>query len=142
MTRIELRDLRDQDRDAAYAALRESASAWPRAAVADRAAFDAWIDADTTVARAIVAADAVIGVAATLDIDGDREALIAVTRDAPREAAGEALRLLTGREPERPLYACVAADDDPSHEMLAGLGFVEHARDGDDLVYVLPPTLE
>ena len=142
MTRIELRDLRDDDRDAAYSALRASASTWPRAQVADRAAFDAWVDTDRVTARAIVDGGVVVGVAATLDIAGDREALIAVLPETPRESATEALRLLTLAEPERPLYACVAADDDPSHAALARWGFVENGRDGADIVYVLPPTLE
>jgi len=142
MTRIELRDLRDDDRDAAYAAVRASASTWPRGQVADRAAFDAWVDTDRVRARTIVDGDAVVGLAATLDVDGEREALLALSPDASRESATEALRLLTLAEPERPLYACVAADDDPSHVTLARLGFVEHGRDGADIVYVLPPTLE
>lgn len=142
MTRIELRDLRDDDRDAAYAAVRASASTWPRGQVDDRAAFDAWVDADRVTARSIVDGDEVVGLAATLDVDGDREALLAVSPDTSRKSATEALRLLTLAEPERPLYACVAASDDPSHAALARLGFVEHGRDGADIVYVLPPTLE
>lgn len=142
MTRIELRDLRDDDRDAAYAAVRASASTWPRGQVADRAAFDSWVDATGVTARAIVDDDEVVGLAATLDVDGDREALLALTPDSSRGSATEALRLLTIAEPERPLYACVADDDDPSHDTLARLGFVEHGRDGADIVYVLPPTLE
>ncbi|MFS0792455.1 hypothetical protein [Microbacterium sp. 1P10AE] len=142
MTRIELRDLSDDDRDAAYRAVRASASTWPRGRVADRAAFDAWVDGEGVTARAIVDGEDVVGLAATLDIDGDREALLAVTPDTSRESATEALRLLTLAEAERPLYACVAADDDPSHDTLAQLGFVEYERDGADIVYVLPPTLE
>lgn len=142
MTRIELRDLRDDDRDTAYAALRASASTWPRGQVEDRTAFDAWVNDDRVTARAIVDGATVVGLAATLDVDGDREALLAISPETPREAATEALRLLTLAEAERPLYACVAADDDPAHETLARLGFVEHARDGADIVYVLPPTLE
>ena len=142
MTRIELRDLRDDDRDAAFAALQASASTWPRGQVTDRAAFDAWVDADRVTARTIVNGDDIVGLAATLDVDGEREALLALSPETPRESATEALRLLTLAEPERPLYACVAADDDPPHDTLAGLGFVEHGRDGADIVYVLPPTLE
>lgn len=142
MTLIELRDLRDDDRDAAYAAVRASASSWPRGAFADRGAFDEWVDGDLVTARAIVDGDEVVGLAATLDVDGDREALLAVSPRTTRESATEALRLLTALEPERPLYACVAADDDPFHAALAHLGFVEHKRDGADIVYVLPPTLE
>lgn len=142
MTRIELRDLRDDDRDAAYAAVRSSASSWPRGSFADRGAFDEWVDGELVTARAIVDGDEVVGLAATLDVDGDREALLAMTPRTTRESATEALRLLAALEPERPLYACVAADDDPFHAALAHLGFVEHERDGADIVYVLPPTLE
>jgi hypothetical protein len=53
----------------------------------------------------------------------------------------EALRQLVAREADRPLYVHVAGDHD-AHDELARLGFVEHGRDGDDVVYVLPPTLE
>jgi len=142
MAHIELHDLTDDDRDAAYAAVRDSASSWPRAALGDRATFDAWVTEERVTARTVSADDAVVGLAATLDVDGDREVLLAIAPDAAGDAATEALRLLTVLEPERPLYACVAADDDPSHAVLAGLGFVEHTRDDDDIVYVLPPTLE
>jgi len=100
------------------------------------------VDADRVTARTIVDGDEVAGLAVTLDVDGEREALLAVSPETSRESATEALRLLTLAEPERPLYACVAADDDPSHDTLARLGFVEHGRDGADIVYVLPPTLE
>ncbi|WP_295786777.1 hypothetical protein [uncultured Microbacterium sp.] len=58
--------------------------------------------------------------------------------DAP---TSEALRQLIAREAERPLYIH-AAGDHPAHEELVRLGFVEHGRDGDGVVYVLPPTLE
>lgn len=53
----------------------------------------------------------------------------------------EALRRLIAREAERPLSVRVPADH-PAHEELVRLGFVEHGRDGDGVVYVLPPTLE
>ncbi|WP_457832964.1 hypothetical protein, partial [Staphylococcus aureus] len=84
----------------AYAAVRASASTWPRGQVADRAAFDAWVDTDRVTARTIVDGDEVVGLAATLDVDGDREALLAVSPDTSRESATEALRLLTLAEPE------------------------------------------
>ncbi|KTS62326.1 MULTISPECIES: GNAT family N-acetyltransferase [Microbacterium] len=142
MAHIDLRELTDDDRDAAFAAVRDSASSWPRATIENREAFDAWVAEDRVAARAVVADGAIVGLAATLDVDDDREILLAVTPDAVEGVATEALRLLTVLEPERPLYACLAADDDPSHAVLAGLGFVEDSRDGDDIVYVLPPTLE
>ncbi|MFV9423875.1 GNAT family N-acetyltransferase [Microbacterium sp. S1037] len=142
MAHIDLRELTDDDRDAAFAAVRDSASSWPRATIENREAFDAWVAEDRVAARAVVADGAIVGLAATLDVDDDREILLAVTPGAVEGVATEALRLLTVLEPERPLYACLAADDDPSHAVLAGLGFVEDSRDGDDIVYVLPPTLE
>ncbi|KTS06910.1 GNAT family N-acetyltransferase [Microbacterium testaceum] len=142
MAHIDLRELTADDRDTAFAAVRDSASSWPRATIENREAFDAWVAEDRVAARAVVADGAIVGLAATLDVDDDREILLAVTPDAVEGVATEALRLLTVLEPERPLYACLAADDDPSHAVLAGLGFVEDSRDGDDIVYVLPPTLE
>ncbi|KQR26282.1 hypothetical protein [Microbacterium sp. Leaf151] len=142
MPNIELRDLHDDDRDAVFSAVHASGSAWPRATFDDRPSFDAWTDRTDVVALAIVQDASVVGIAAALDVDGDREVLLAVAPDTEGDASTEALRLLTTREADRPLYACVAASDDPSHDVLARIGFVEHRRDGDDVVYVLPPTLE
>ncbi|MDQ1138430.1 hypothetical protein QE410_003229 [Microbacterium sp. SORGH_AS 1204] len=142
MPHIELRDLHDDDRDTAFSAARASGSAWPRAAFDDRPSFDAWAARADVVAQAIVEDAAVVGVAAAMDVEGDREILLAVSPNADADAPTEALRLLTAREAERPLYACVAASDHPAHDVLARIGFVEHARDGADVVYVLPPTLE
>lgn len=136
MPHIELRDLAPDTTDAAFQAVRSSSSAW------SRARFDAWLADDAVSAHAIVQDDSVVGVAAAMDVDGDREVLLAVRPDADPEAPTEALRMVTVHEAERPLYACVAADDEPSHDVLARLGFVEHGRDGADVVYVLPPTLE
>ncbi len=142
MPHIGLRALVDDDRDAAFSAARASASSWPRAVFGDRASFDAWSVRADVVTRAIVEGGTVVGVAAAMDVDGDREILLAVTPAAGEDASTEALRLLTAQEAERPLYACVASDDEPSRAVLARIGFVEDRRDGDDVVYVLPPTLE
>jgi hypothetical protein len=142
MPHIGLRRLHDDDRDAAFSAVRISGSAWPRGAFDDRPSFDAWAERDDVVAYTIVEDAAVVGVAAAMDVDGDREILLAVSPDADADASTQALRLLTVREADRPLYACTAASDEPSHDFLARIGFVEHRRDGDDVVYVLPPTLE
>jgi hypothetical protein len=142
MPHIELRDLHDDDRVAAFSAVHASGSAWPRAVFDDRPSFDAWTDRADVVALAVVQDAAVVGIAAAMDVEGDREILLAVAPDADGDASTEALRLLTAREAERPLYACIAASDEPSHGLLARIGFVEHRRDGDDVVYVLPPTLE
>ena len=142
MPHIELRELHDDDRDAAFSAIHASASAWQRAAFDDRTSFDAWTDRADVAALVIVRDASVIGLAAAMDVEGDREILLAVAPGADSDASTEALRLLTAREADRPLYACVAASDEPSHDVLARIGFVEQQRDGDDVVYVLPPTLE
>lgn len=139
---MELRDLTDDDRDAAYTAMRTSTSSWPRAQLDDRAAFDAWVEREGVSVHVIVEDGRITGLAGSMDVDGDREILLAVAPDADPGVPTEALRQLTVREAERPLYACVSADDEPSHDMLARLGFVEHGRDEADVVYVLPPTLE
>jgi len=146
MAPIELRDLTDADRDGAHRAARASTSGWPRGDVDDRSAFDAWLadqDADpATTVRAVVDGGTVVGIAAGFDTDGDREVALALVPGSGTDAATDALRLLTALEPERPLYACVPTDDDPSHAMLASVGFVESRRTDDEIVYVLPPTLE
>lgn len=142
MPHIELRALTDDDRDAAYDAVRASSSAWPRGVFDDRGSFDEWVDRSDVEVYAIAQDDEVTGLAAAMDVDGDREILLAVAPDAEAEVPTEALRQLTVHEAERPLYACVAADDRPAHDVLARIGFVEHERDGADVVYVLPPTLE
>jgi len=146
MPRIELRDPTHVDRDAAYPLLRDGSSTWRRARFADRAEFDAWLDEqkdrDDVTLHAVVVGGEARGLAAALEVDGEREIVFALTAGVDGESTAEALRLITSREPVRPLYACVAAADDPSHEVLAGIGFVEWKRGDDEIVYVLPPTLE
>lgn len=148
MARIDLRDLHDDDRDAAYTLLREGHASWRRAPAADRDAFDAWLDAqlaDDEVTLQVVTRDAgMVGLVAVLTVGDDREIVFALSpdADADEDVTTEALRRMTAREPLRPLYACVAASEDPSHAVLAGLGFVESERGDGEIVYVLPPTLE
>ncbi|MFF7682509.1 hypothetical protein ACFZA2_07075 [Microbacterium sp. NPDC007973] len=142
MPHIELRALTDDHRDAAFDAVSASRSSWPRGVFEGRASFDAWVDRPDVEVYTVSEDGRLSGVAAAMDVDGDREILLAVTPDAGDEAPTEALRQLTVREAERPLYACVSVDDEPAHDMLARIGFVEHERDGADVVYVLPPTLE
>ncbi len=142
MSPIDLRPLSDGDRDAAYDAVRASSSAWPRGVFDDRASFETWVQRPDVRVYSISQGDRVAGVGAAMDVDGDREILLAIAPDADAEVPTEALRQLTVHETERPLYACVSADDRPAHDMLARIGFVEHERDGADVVYVLPPTLE
>jgi len=142
MSHFALQELKNDDRDAAFAATRASTSSWPRGVFEDRQAFDRWVGTEGVVVHTIVQDAVIVGVAAAMDREGDREILLAVTPEAGDDAATEALRLLTTHEPERPLYACVAAEDEPSHAMLARIGFVEDRRHADDVVYVLPPTLE
>lgn len=142
MSPIELHPLSDDERDAAYDAVRASSSAWPRGVFDDRDSFETWVRRSDVTVYTIAQGGRVAGIGAAMDVDGDREILLAVAPDADADAPTEALRQLTVREAERPLYACVSADDRPAHEMLARIGFVEHERDGADVVYVLPPTLE
>lgn len=146
MPRIELRDVTDEDRDASFPLLQDGSPTWRRAEFAERAEFDAWIDeqldgGDTTV-QAVVVDGTPHGLAAVLTVDDDREIVFALVPGTDASVTGEAVRQLTSREPTRPLYACVSVDDDPVHDVLAGIGFVETERDGGEIVYVLPPTLE
>lgn len=142
MPHIGLRELNDDDRDAAFSAARASGSAWPRSVFDDRGSFDDWSARGDVAAHAITEDETVVGIAAAMDVRGDREILLAVSPDAAADAPTQALQLLTALEAERPLYACVAVVDAPSRDVLARIGFVEHQHDGEDVVYVLPPTLE
>ena len=72
MPHIALRALENDDRDAAFSAARASGSAWPRGTFADRLSFDAWADRDDVAAHTIVEDASVVGVAAAMDVEGDR----------------------------------------------------------------------
>lgn len=161
MGHIELRDLDDDDLDAVFDMMREpeavAQAAFTASAPDDRAAFDAWIDRQRTspdVAVWVVTENGgFAGTAAAFTIDGDREVTYWIARHARGRGVGTAaLRLLVAREPERPLYARVAAHNAPSAALLARVGFTEVSRstafapglgrEVEEVVYVLPPTLE
>ncbi|MFF0910723.1 hypothetical protein ACFWZW_08570 [Microbacterium enclense] len=146
MPRIELRDVTDEDRDAAFPLLQDGSPTWRRAAFAERSAFAAWIDEqltdDAVMLQAVVVDGDPRGLSAVLPVDDDREIVFALLPGTDAAVTGEVVRQLTAREATRPLYACVSVQDDPAHDVLAGIGFVESERDGDEIVYVLPPTLE
>lgn len=144
MTRIELRDPTDADRDAVFALLRDGAATWPRDRFTDRSSFDAWLAEQIADADVQTVADdtGARGLVAVRTVNGDREIVFAMPSGPDEAVTTEALRQMASREPVRPLYARVSAGDDPSHDVLAGVGFVESSRDGDEIVYVLPPTLE
>src|SRR3546814_4956801 len=118
VSHIELRDLDDDDLDAVFDLLREPEAVSPAAFTPsdpdDRAAFDTWIDRQRTSADVrlwVVTDDGCFAcTAAAFTIDGDREVTYWIAHHARGRGVGTAaLRLLVAREPERPLYARVAA---------------------------------
>jgi RimJ/RimL family protein N-acetyltransferase len=158
---IELRDLDDDDLDAIFEMMRDRAAvemaAFTSADPDDRAAFDAWIDRQRSapeVATYVVTENGgFAGTAALFSADGDREVTYWIARHAwGRGVATEALRVLVSREPERPLFARVAAHNAASVAVLTNVGFTEVSRDIafapgigreiEEIVMVLVPTLE
>jgi RimJ/RimL family protein N-acetyltransferase len=86
-------------------------------------------------------------------VEADREVTYWIARHAwGRGVATEALRVLVSREPERPLFARVAAHNSASIAVLTKVGFTELSRDVEfapgvareieEIVMVLVPTLE
>ncbi|MGP3533535.1 GNAT family N-acetyltransferase [Microbacterium sp. RD1] len=161
MGHIELRALDDDDLDAVFEMMRDPDAVAQAAFTAsdpdDRDAFDAWISrnrSDPDVSMWVVTeSGGFAGTAAAFTVDGDREVTYWIARHAQGRGVGsEALRLLLAREPERPLYARVAATNVPSAALLARAGFTEVScmssyapgagREVEEVVYVLPPTLE
>jgi RimJ/RimL family protein N-acetyltransferase len=158
---IDLRDVDDDDLDAIFDMMRDPRSvaqaAFTAADPADRVAFDAWIArvrADPDAAMWVVTEDGgFAGTAGAYSTDGAREVTYWIAPHAQGRGVGTAaLRLLVDREPERPLYARVAAGNAASAAMLARLGFTELSRDtafapglgrdAEEIRFVLPPTLE
>ena len=158
---IELRDLDDEDLDAIFEMMRDPAgvqmAAFTAADPDDRVVFDAWI------ARQRAAADVALyvvtenggfaGTAALFSADADREVTYWIAHHAwGRGVATDALRILVSREPERPLFARVAAHNARSLAVLTKVGFTEVSRDVEfapgvgreiqEIVLVLVPTLE
>lgn len=161
MGHIELRDLDDDDLDAIFEMMRDPAAvamaAFTAADPDDRAVFDEWIArqrAAPEVATYVVTENGgFAGTAALFSADGDREVTYWIARHAwGRGVATEALRVLVSREPERPLFARVAAHNAASIAVLTKVGFTEVSRDTDfapgvgreieEIVMVLVPTLE
>lgn len=161
MAHIELRELDDDDLDAIFEMMRDRTAvemaAFTAADPDDRDAFDAWIARQRTapeVATFVVTEDGgFAGTAATFSADGDREVTYWIARHAwGRGVATDALRILLSREPERPLFARVAAHNAASRAVLEKVGFTEVSRDVEfapgvgrdveEIVMVLVPTLE
>ena len=158
---IELRDLDDDDLDAIFEMMRDRAAvemaAFTAADPDDRDVFDAWIARQRTtpdVTLSVVTENGgFAGTAAVFSADGDREVTYWIARHAwGRGVATEALRVLVSREPERPLFARVAAHNTASIAVLTKVGFTEVSRDveyapgvgreTEEIVMVLVPTLE
>ena len=161
MGHIELRDLDDDDVDAVFEMMRDPAAvemaAFTAADPDDRDAFDEWMSrhraAPDVTMYVITESGGFAGTAALFSVEGDREVTYWIARHAwGRGVATAALRLLISREPERPLFARVAAHNAASLAVLAKLGFTEVSRDPEfapgvgreveEIVLVLVPTLE
>jgi len=161
MGHIDLRDLQDDDLDAVFEMMRDPAAITLAAFTAedpdDRAAFDAWMarlrgSADVE-AHVVTEDGGFAGTVGAFTVDGDREVTYWIARHAwGRGVATEALRLLVARQPERPLYARVAAHNAGSIAVLERNGFTEVSRltsfapgvkrDVEEIVYVLVPALD
>ena len=161
MGHIELRDLDDEDLDAIFEMMRDPAAvemaAFTAADPDDRDTFDAWIERQRAAADValyvVTERGGFAGSAALFSVDGDREVTYWIARHAwGRGVATEALRLLVSREPERPLFARVAAHNTASLAVLTKVGFTEVSRDIEfapgvgreieEIVLVLVPVLE
>lgn len=157
----ELRDLEDDDLDAVFEMMRDPDAVTMAAFTAenpdDRVAFDAWLArnrSDPTVSMHVVTEDGgFAGTAATFSVDDDREVTYWIARHAwGRGVATAALRLLVAREPERPLFARVAAHNAASIAVLRHAGFTEMSRDTafapgvgrevEEIVFTLLPVLD
>jgi len=158
---IELRDLDDEDLDAIFEMMRDRVAvemaAFTAADPDDRHTFDEWIRrervAPDVALYVVTESGGFAGTAALFSAEGDREVTYWIARHAwGRGVATQALRLLVSREPERPLFARAAAHNAASLAVLKKLGFTEVSRefeyapgvgrDVEEIVLVLPPTLE
>jgi RimJ/RimL family protein N-acetyltransferase len=158
---IQLRDLDDDDLDAIFEMMRDreavAMAAFTAADPDDREVFDEWMArhrAAPQVSMFVVTENGgFAGTAAVFTVESDREVTYWLARHAwGRGVATEALRILVSREPERPLFARVAAHNAASLAVLDKLGFTEVSRDVDfapgvgrdveEIVLVLVPTLE
>lgn len=161
MGHIELRDIEEDDLDALFEMMRDPVAVALAAFTADdpddRDAFDAWIErqraASDVLCLIVTEHGGFAGSIAAFTVDGDREVSYWLAQHAwGRGVATEALRLLVSREPDRPLYARVAAHNAASIAVLEKNGFTEVSRgtayapglgrDAEELVYTLVPALD
>ncbi len=161
MSHIELRDIGDDDLDAVFEMMRDAEAIALAAFTADdpddRAAFDAWVSrnrsSDGILYLVVTENGGFAGSIASFTVDGDREVSYWLARHAwGRGVATEALRLLISREPERPLFARVAAHNAGSIAVLEKNGFTEVSRntayapalgcETEEIVFALLPALD
>jgi len=161
MAHIELRPVADDDLDAIFAMMRDPEAVALAAFTADdpddRGAFDEWMNRHRTAPEVLMftvtEAGGFAGTAALFTVDGDREVSYWIARHAwGRGIATEALRLLVAFEPERPLFARVAAHNGASIGVLRRNGFTELSRTSgyapglrrevEEVVFTLPPSLD
>ena len=161
MPHVELRPLQDDDLDALFELLIgdiDAAAALvdaPPEAMRERSAFDASIARERTSADidlfAVTEHGALVGTTVAFTSGEDREVRFWIAPHARgRGLATEALRMLVSREPIRPLYARVAADNAAAIAVLQHIGFAEVSREAaapstrgtGELVYTLVPVLD
>ncbi|MFT4135313.1 GNAT family N-acetyltransferase [Microbacterium sp.] len=161
MAHVDLRPFDDDDLDAVFEMMRDPDAVALASFTADdpddRAAFDAWIAAERaapSVALHVVTEDGgFVGTAAAFQADGDREVSFWIARYAWGRGVGSAaLRLLITREPERPLYARIAAHNAAAIALVTAAGFTEVSRslayapalgrDVEEVVFTLVPSLD
>jgi RimJ/RimL family protein N-acetyltransferase len=158
---IELRDIDEDDRDAIFDMMRDPDAVAMAAFTAedpyDRAAFDRWLErnvADPSASTHVVTENGgFAGIAATFSVDSDRELTYWIARHAWGRGVGTgALALLIAHEPERPLFARVAAHNSASVAMVRRAGFTEVSRnvgyapgvrrEVEEIVFALLPALD
>ncbi len=161
MGNIELRDLRDDDLDAIFEMMRDRDAVRMAGFTAsdpdDRSAFDQWISRErssTDVDLFVVTErGGFAGMAALFTVDGEREVTCWIAHHAwGRGVATDTLRLLTSREPIRPLFARAAADDLAWIAVLERGGFTEVSRtvafapgvghEVEEILFTLLPVLD
>jgi RimJ/RimL family protein N-acetyltransferase len=133
MSEVALRLVRDGDLDALFEQMRDPQGVWMAAFTPedpdDRAAFDAHMarvrSAPDITMRAITCDGRLVGSVAGFVVDGRREVTYWVDRAVwGRGIATQALALLLGLVPGRPIYARAASDNIGSLKVLARAGFV------------------
>ena len=137
MAHIELRELHDDDLDAIFEMMRDRDAVKMAGFTAsdpdDRTAFDTWISRERSSPDVelfvVTERGGFAGTAAIFTVDGEREVTCWIAHHAwGRGVASEVLRLLTAREPIRPLFARAAAEDVAWIAVLEKDGFTEVSR--------------